>query len=74
MDDRKDREDNIGSCKVLPTCTDDFRRQSKGGRERRTGFVGSVVAKPISLTEIVGRSLFSSEVGFNPTDGVGPEK
>jgi hypothetical protein len=33
LDDCKDREDNIGSSKVLPTCTDDIRRQSKGGRE-----------------------------------------
>ena len=31
----------------------------KGGRERRTGFVGSVVAKTVSLTDVVGRSLWA---------------
>ena len=52
---------------------DDFRRRSKGGRERRTG-AGSVDAKTVSLTDVVGKSLLCSEVGFNSTDGVGPEK
>ena len=74
LNDRKDGEDNIGSGKVLPTRADDHRRQSKSGRERGASFIGSVIAKAISLTDVVGRCLLCSEVGFNPTNGVGPEK
>ena len=74
MDDRKDREDNIGSNEVIPSRTDNVRGQCKGGRKRRAGLVGSIVTKTISFTDIVGRSLVSSEMGLDPTNGVGPEE
>ena len=64
----------VSAAAVLPTSTDDFKGQSKSGRKRRASFVGSIVAKPVSLTDVVCRSLVCREMGLDPTDGVGPEK
>ena len=42
--------------------------------KRKTSLVGRVVAETVALTDIVCRSLFGGEVGFNPSDGVGTEQ
>ena len=74
LDDRKNGENRLGSSKVLPTSTDDVGRQCKRGRKRRASFVGSIVAKSVSLTDVVCRGLVCREMGLDPSDGVGPEE
>ena len=74
LDDRKNGENRLGSSKVRPTSTDDVGGQCKRGRKRRASFVGSIVAKSVSLTDVVCRGLVCREMGFDPSDGVGPEE
>jgi hypothetical protein len=72
--DSKNSEDNLGRSQVAPAGGDSLCRQSKSGNKRSAGNVSSIVAKAITLTHIVRRSLLGGEVGFDPADGVSPEQ